>query len=186
MKKHFEWQLAANRMHFRRKQGSIAQEAALDGIHVILTSLPEADMTAADCARNCKALTCVEHAFLSLETVSLRDRPIHHRTADRVRAHFFLCMLAYYVEWHMRDAWSELLFADPEREKTARTRDPVASRRARRGCGAKGGHRVPRRWLARLLLPNPHRKSPNVHEWLRPRTPEHETRACLTTAPTAT
>ena len=126
MKKHFEWEIAANRLHFRRKRDSIAQEAALDGIHVIRTSLPEAEMTAADCVRNYKALTRVERAFRSLKTVSLRVRPIHHRTADRVRAHFFLCMLAYYVEWHMRDAWSELLFADPAREKTARTRDPVA------------------------------------------------------------
>ena len=126
MKKHFEWQIAANRLHIRRKQGSLAQEAALDGIYVIRTSLPEADMTTADCVRNYKALTRVERAFRSLETVSLRVRPIHHRAADRVRAHFFLCMLAYYVEWHMRDAWSEFLLADPQREKTARTRDPVA------------------------------------------------------------
>ena len=68
----------------------------------------------------------LRYAHVGNQFLSLRVRPIHHRIADRVRAHFLLCMLAYYVEWHMRDAWSELLFADPAREKTARTRDPVA------------------------------------------------------------
>ncbi len=126
MKKHFEREIAANRLQFRRKQDSIAQEAVLDGIHVIRTSLPEVDMTAADSVRKYKALTRAERAFRSIKTVSLRVRPIHHRSADRVRAHFLLCMLAYYVEWHMREARSELLFADPERERIARSRDPVA------------------------------------------------------------
>ena len=162
MKKHFEWQIAANRLHFRRTQDSIAQEAALDGIYVIRTSLPEADMSAADCVRNCRALTRVERAFRSLEDGEPpgSPHPPSHRQLGSAPT-YFLCMLDYYVEWNMCDAWSKLLFARSRNaRKSARTRDPVAPRRARRGCGAKGGHRVPRRWLACLLLPNPHRTSP--------------------------
>ena len=75
--------------------------------------------------RNYKSLANVERAFRSLKTIDLKVRPIHHRTADRVRAHIFLCMLAYYVEWHMREAWRELMFADTDQLAKA-TRDPVA------------------------------------------------------------
>jgi hypothetical protein len=75
--------------------------------------------------RHYKALANVERAFRSLKTVDLKVRPIHHRSADRVRAHILLCMLAYYVEWHMREAWAPLLFADTDRQAKA-TRDPVA------------------------------------------------------------
>ncbi len=82
-------------------------------------------MDAADCVRNYKALANVERAFRSLKTVDLHVRPIHHRTADRVRAHILLCMLAYYVEWHMREAWRELMFTDSDQAAKA-TRDPVA------------------------------------------------------------
>ena len=82
-------------------------------------------MDAPECVRSYKALANVERAFRSLKTVDLKIRPIHHRLADRVRAHIFLCMLAYYVEWHMREAWRELLFADTDQQAKA-TRDPVA------------------------------------------------------------
>jgi hypothetical protein len=82
-------------------------------------------MDAADCVRNYKALANVERAFRSLKTVDLKIRPIHHRTADRVRAHIFLCMLAYYVDWHLREAWRELMFADIDQQAKA-TRDRVA------------------------------------------------------------
>jgi hypothetical protein len=75
--------------------------------------------------RRYKSLAQVERAFRSLKTVDLKVRPIHHRLADRVRAHIFLCMLAYYVEWHMREAWRELMFAD-EDQQAKQTRDPVA------------------------------------------------------------
>ena len=91
-------------------------------------------MTADDAVRNYKALTAVERAFRSLKTVDLEVRPIHHRREDRVRAHIFLCMLAYYVEWHMREAWRELMFADEEQD-AKRTRDPVAP--ARRSNSAR-------------------------------------------------
>jgi hypothetical protein len=82
-------------------------------------------MNSADCVRNYKLLVHVERAFRSLKTIDLKIRPIHHRLADRVRAHILLCMLAYYVEWHMREAWRELMFADPDQD-AKKTRDPVA------------------------------------------------------------
>ena len=123
--KHFELTIADNSFTFARKQEAIAAESALDGIYVIRTSVDAQRMDAPDCVRNYKALANVERAFRSLKTVDLKVRPIHHRTADRVRAHILLCMLAYYVEWHMREAWRELMFADIDQAAKV-TRDPVA------------------------------------------------------------
>jgi transposase len=123
--KHFELAIGDKTFTFARKHDAIAAEAALDGIYIIRTSLEAPRMDAADCVRNYKALANVERAFRSLKTVDLKVRPIHHRTADRVRAHILLCMLAYYVEWHMREAWRELMFADID-QATKATRDPVA------------------------------------------------------------
>ena len=82
-------------------------------------------MSAADAVRNCKALANLERAFRSLKTVDLKVGPIHHRLEDRMRAHIFLCMLAYYVEWHMREVWGPLLFAE-ENQAAKADRDPVA------------------------------------------------------------
>ena len=123
--KHFELVIGDNAFTFARKTDAIAAEAALDGLYIIRTSVPSTQMDSAECVRNYKALANVERAFRSLKTIDLKVRPIHHRTADRVRAHIFLCMLAYYVEWHMREAWRELMFADTEQQAKA-TRDPVA------------------------------------------------------------
>ena len=123
--KHFELAIADKTFTFARKHDAIAAEAALDGIYIIRTSVDAARMDAADCVRNYKALANVERAFRSLKTVDLKVRPIHHRTAERVRAHILLCMLAYYVEWHMREAWRELMFADTDQAAKA-ARDPVA------------------------------------------------------------
>lgn len=131
--KHFELEIGEATFSFQRKADSIAAEAALDGLYIIRTSVPDHEMAAADCVRNYKSLANVERAFRSLKTVDLKVRPIHHRLADRVRSHIFLCMLAYYVEWHMREAWRELMFADPDQEAKA-TRDPVAP--AVRSAGA--------------------------------------------------
>jgi len=125
MAKHFELVIGDNTFTFGRKHDGIAAEAALDGIYIIRTSVSVAQMDAPQCVRNYKALASVERAFRSLKTIDLKVRPIHHRLADRVRAHIFLCMLAYYVEWHMREAWRELMFADTEAQAKA-TRDPVA------------------------------------------------------------
>lgn len=126
--KHFELTIGENRFTFTRKREAIAAEAALDGLYIIRTSVDAQRMEAADCVRNYKALANVERAFRSLKTVDLKVRPIHHRTAERVRAHILLCMLAYYVQWHMREAWRELMFADTDQAAKAR-RDPVAPAR---------------------------------------------------------
>ncbi len=123
--KHLELIITDNSFRFARRNEAITAEAALDGIYIIRTSVQASRMEAADCVRNYKALANVERAFRSLKTVDLKVRPIHHRTADRVRAHILLCMLAYYVEWHMREAWRELTFADTDQAAKA-TRDPVA------------------------------------------------------------
>lgn len=125
MAKHFELAIEERSFTFDRKHAAIAEEAALDGIYIIRTSVEAQRMNAPECVRNYKALANVERAFRSLKTVDLKVRPIHHRTENRVRAHIFLCMLAWYVEWHMREAWRELMFADPD--QAAKTvRDPVA------------------------------------------------------------
>lgn len=131
--KHFELDIEDGSLRWRRDERSIRAEAALDGIYIIRTSVPADRMEGPDCVRNYKSLASVERAFRSLKTVDLKVRPIHHRTADRVRAHILLCMLAYYVEWHMREAWRELMFADTELRAKA-TRDPVAP--ARRSAAA--------------------------------------------------
>jgi transposase len=123
--KHFELAIGEASFSFARKHEAIAAESALDGIYIIRTSVDAQRMDAADCVRNYKALANVERAFRSLKTVDLKVRPIHHRLADRVRAHILLCMLAYYVEWHIREAWRELMFADIDQAAKA-TRDPVA------------------------------------------------------------
>ncbi len=127
VRKHFICDIAEDALSFRRNPASIAEEAFVDGVYVIRTSVDEASMTAAECVRNYKRLCRVERAFRTIKTVSLQVRPVHHRTAQRVRAHIFLCMLAYYVEWHMREAWRELLFADPLLDEISVDRDPVLS-----------------------------------------------------------
>ena len=134
--KHFELAIGEDTFTFARKHDSIAAEAALDGIYIIRTSVSAAQMDAPQCVRNYKSLANVERAFRSLKTIDLKVRPIHHRTAERVRAHIFLCMLAYYVEWHMREAWRELMFADTDSRAKA-TRDPVAPAKRSKAALAK-------------------------------------------------
>jgi len=123
--KHFALKISDRRFDFHRVEDEIAAEAALDGIYVIRTSVPKKQMSAADAVRNYKALANVERAFRALKTVDLKVRPIHHHLENRVRAHIFLCMLAYYVEWHLIEAWRPLLFADEDQAAKAH-RDPVA------------------------------------------------------------
>ncbi len=139
--KHFELVITGDSFTFARKHEAIAAEAALDGIYIIRTSVQAQRMEAADCVRNYKALANVERAFRSLKTVDLKVRPIHHRTADRVRAHILLCMLAYYVEWHMREAWRELMFADTDQAAKA-VRDPVAPAKRSKAALAKVASRT--------------------------------------------
>ena len=124
MAKHFSLKITSKAFSFTRSQEKIDQEAALDGLYVIRTSVPASKMDAAQCVRNYKSLSNVERAFRSLKTVDLKVRPIHHYREDRVRAHIFLCMLAYYVQWHMQQALAPLLFADEDQASKAQ-RDPV-------------------------------------------------------------
>ena len=128
MAKHFELDIGERHFSFKVLPSSVSAEAALDGLYVIRSPLPKNEMDSAELVRTYKALTTVERAFRTIKTVNLKIRPIHHRTEDRVRAHIFLCVLAYYVEWHMREAWRELLFADEDQAAKA-TRDPVAPAR---------------------------------------------------------
>jgi hypothetical protein len=134
--KHFELHITDTSVSWARKPDSIASEAALDGIYIVRTSVPAAQMDAPECVRSYKSLANVERAFKSIKTIDLKVRPIHHRLADRVRAHIFLCMLAYYVEWHLREAWRELMFADTEQPAKA-TRDPVAPAQRSAAADAK-------------------------------------------------
>ena len=137
--KHFAVEIGERTFTFARNAASIAAEAALDGLYIIRTSVPAAQMDAPSCVRNYKSLASVERAFRSLKTIDLKVRPIHHRLADRVRAHILLCMLAYYIEWHMREAWRELMFADVDQTAKA-TRDPVAPARRSEAALTKTAH----------------------------------------------
>lgn len=125
MAKHIVVDIGDDSFDFEFDEKSIAAEAALDGLYVIRTSLAKERMGADETVRSYKNLTSVERAFKSLKSVDLLVRPIRHWTEERVRAHIFLCMLTYYVQWHMLEALRPLLFADEDQE-AKKTRDPVA------------------------------------------------------------
>ena len=124
--KHFDLDITDNALSFARNEANIATEAALDGLYVIRTSVKAQRMDADACVRTYKSLAQVERAFRSMKTMDLKVRPIHHHLEGRVRSHIFLGMLAYYVEWHMRQAWKELMFTD-EDQAAKQVRDPVAA-----------------------------------------------------------
>jgi hypothetical protein len=147
MAKHFDIEITETSFHYARDEQAIAAEARLDGIYVIRTSLPAEALCAEGTVRAYKDLARVERAFRSLKTIDLHIRPIYHRLADRVRAHVFLCLLAYYVEWHMRRALAPILFdeddpagAEAERVSIVRpaTRSPSAQAKARTQRTADG------------------------------------------------
>lgn len=125
MAKHVVLEIGDGRLDYTLDEEKIADEAALDGIYVIRTSLDPQRLSTEDAVRSYKQLSRVERAFRSMKTIDLQIRPIHHRLEGRVRAHIFLCMLAYYVQWHMTKVWRELLFCDEDQDAKA-TRDPVA------------------------------------------------------------
>jgi len=124
--KHFSLTIADGVFTWSRREEAIRREAELDGVYIVRTSEPRNRCSAADTVRRYKSLTQVERAFRTLKGMDLRVRPIHHRTEDHVRAHIFMCTLAYYVEWHMRQALAPLLFDDEELPQNRRRRDPVA------------------------------------------------------------
>ncbi len=127
MRKHFELTIEDDSFSYQRLDEQIAEEAALDGLYVVRTSLSQETLSAEQTVSAYKDLSQVEWAFRSLKTVDLQVRPIYHWKDDRIRAHVFLCMLAYYVEWHLRGALSELLFDDHEREAAEATRESIVS-----------------------------------------------------------
>ena len=130
MSKHFTLEIGAGSLKWVRKHEEISKEELLDGIYVVRTSEPSERLTAADGVRSYKRLALVEQAFRCLKGIDLLVRPIHHRTADRVRAHILLCLLAFDVEWHLRRAWEPLLFEDEELMEDRPRRDPVAPAKA--------------------------------------------------------
>jgi transposase len=116
VEKYFRWETSQG-FRYERNQERINRDAALDGVYVIRTSVPAERLKAEETVRTYKRLAMVERAFRSLKSVDLKVRPIHHRLPDRVRAHVLICMLAYYVEWHMRQALAPVLFDDEQKEK---------------------------------------------------------------------
>jgi hypothetical protein len=136
--KHFALTITDASLTFARDQAAIAAEAALDGFYVLRTSLPADALDAPATVLAYKSLAQVERAFRALKTVDLEVRPIHHRLAGRVRAHVFLCLLAYYVQWHLRRALAPLLFDDHDRAAAVAQRpSPVAAARVSPAAAAK-------------------------------------------------
>lgn len=127
MAKHFTLTITEDQFAVTRNTQAIEAESRLDGIYVIRTNLPAEQLTAPQVVSSYKALSRVERAFRSIKTVDLEVRPIHHRLADRVRAHLLLCMLAYYLEWHLRDALAPILFDDHQRTEAAAARSSVVA-----------------------------------------------------------
>jgi hypothetical protein len=123
MKKHFQIQITDTTLTYSRKSEEIAAEATLDGFYILRTSLTTTDMDSGDVVRAYKNLEQAERAFGSIKGPDLQIRPIHHRLEDRVRAHVLICMLAYYLTWHLKAAWKPLLFTDEHRPVSP---DPVA------------------------------------------------------------
>jgi hypothetical protein len=143
--KHFTLEITDTRFRYERDEAAIAREAALDGLYVIRTTVDATRLPATEVVRAYKRLAHVERAFRSLKTIDLKVRPIHHRKADRVRAHVWLCTLAYYVEWHMRRALQPMLFDDDDRAAgEARRRSVVApARRSPRAEAKAATKRTP-------------------------------------------
>jgi hypothetical protein len=131
MAKHFELTISDDRFSFARKTREITAEAALDGLYVVRTSLPAATLDDVGTVRAYKSLALVERAFRCLKTVDLQIRPIYHWLADRVRAHVFLCMLAYHVEWHLRARLAPMLYDDADQEAAAAARTSIVAKAER-------------------------------------------------------
>ncbi len=118
--KHLIREIGEGSFSYRRDQAKIAAEAALDGLCVIRSNVAPEDLSDTDLVRSYKLLSGVERAFRTLKSVDLQVRPVYHRLADRVRAHIFICMLAYYVRWHLERKWASLLY--PNKSETVHRR----------------------------------------------------------------
>ena len=137
MKKHFDLEIADATFSFTRKTAEIAAEAATDGLYVVRTSLSETTLDDAATVRSYKSLALVERAFRCIKTVDLHVRPVYHWLADRVRAHVFLCMLAYYLEWHMRRCLAPMLFDDTDKAEAEAQRRSVVAQAQRSKAAVK-------------------------------------------------
>jgi len=145
--KHYKLTIKDNLFEFERDKDGIEREAQLDGIYIIRTSEKRKHFSKENTVRTYKSLSQVEQAFRCLKGIDLLVRPIRHRTVDHVRAHVFLCTLAYYVEWHMRKALAPVLFQDQELDADRRTRDPVAKTEPSESAKRKKATRTtPDRW----------------------------------------
>jgi len=131
MAKHFDLDITDTTLRFARKTDQIAAEAATDGLYVVRTSLPVEALDDAATVRGYKSLALVERAFRCIKTMDLQVRPVHHWLADRVRAHVFLCMLAYYLEWHVRQRLAPMLFDDTDKEAAEALRESVVAQAQR-------------------------------------------------------
>ena len=140
--KHFDLTIEDNKLEWMRLEGKIQQEEELDGIYIIRTSEPEESISAGDTVRQYKNLSRIEHIYRTVKGLDILIRPIRHRTEEHVRAHIFLCMLAYNVEWHMRKALAPLLFEDEEVDSLRKTRDPVAKAEPSESAKRKKATRV--------------------------------------------
>lgn len=127
MAKHFDLTIKANSFAYTRREAAIREEAALDGLYVVRSSVAKKQMNSEQVVETYKSLAKVERAFRCLKTVDLSLRPIYHRNDDRIRSHVFICMLAYYVEWHMRDKLRPVLFADDDQEAAAAARASIVA-----------------------------------------------------------
>jgi transposase len=137
MAKHFDLTITETNFAYQRKTDAIAAEAALDGIYAIRTSLPATKLDAQSAVAAYKSLAHVERAFRSMKTVDLQVRPVYHYSEQRVRAHVFLCMLAYYVEWHMRQRLKPMLFDDEHKDAANATRTSAVAKAVRSEHGKK-------------------------------------------------
>ncbi len=135
--KHFRTDIKEESFHFDRKKEQIEREAALDGIYVIRTTVPEEVLDAYKTVEAYKGLSRAERAFRSMKTVDLKVRPIYHNLEDRVRAHVFMCMLAYYVEWHMRQDLAPVLFDDDDKEAAEQARSSIVAQAQRSASASK-------------------------------------------------
>jgi Transposase DDE domain len=142
MGKHYELTITDDTLAYRRKPESIAREAKLDGLYVVRTNVPAETLSADEAVRAYKDLARAERAFRSLKSIDLQIRPVHHWIEPRVRAHVFLCMMAYYIEWHLREAWAPILFHDHERAEAEKERaSPVAALEVSAAAKRKRGSR---------------------------------------------
>lgn len=136
MGKHFQLRIEEDSFHYQRKTANIDRETTLDGIYVIRTNVKKESLSSQQVVASYKSLSGVERAFRSLKTVDLQVRPIHHRLPGRVRAHILLCMLAYYVEWHMRQLLAPILFDDDNKPQAQAARASIVAP-AQRSAAAK-------------------------------------------------